>query len=225
MTPRYELSMEPLRKGIWSINWLDSRSNWCPGNAHSCIERCSRKQVFHSPQDEIAQMSAEKFEAVKKVLKVKKAPKLLTLSDQFWQFYKEISSQQYHFNRVNVEASLLKEIAHEEVLNFYQVKLVWKLLNSLTACKWLFRRSSHLRVQLAARSRYTCSAMIKSWRRNGVKHRRRSVSSELMTWMSSNRHFSCSQGCRGKACVNSTSKGSEIESFWMILITQRLKQK
>lgn len=69
-------------------------------------------------------MSAEKFEAVKKVLKVKKAPKLLTLSDQFWQFYKEISSQQYHFNRVNVEASLLKEIAHEEVLNFYQVKLV-----------------------------------------------------------------------------------------------------
>lgn len=67
-------------------------------------------------------MSAEKFEAVKKVLKVKKTPKLLTLSDQFWQFYREIHSQQYHFNRVTVEASLLKEIAHEDVVNFYQVK-------------------------------------------------------------------------------------------------------
>lgn len=171
-------------------------------------------------------MSAEKFEAVKKTLKVKKAPKLLTLSDQFWQFYKEISSQQYHFNRVNVETSLLKEIAHEDVLNFYQVTLISKLLNSLTACKWLFRRSSHLKVQLAARSRYTWWATIKSWQRNGVvRHRRRSVSSESTTWTSLNQHFSCFQDCRGKACVNSTSKGSEIVSFQNILITQRLKQK
>lgn len=108
--------------GILFIKILDSRSSGCHGNAHFCIENIPRKQILSRPQDEIAEMSAEKFEAVKKVLKVKKAPKLLTLSDQFWQFYKEISSQQYHFNRVNVEASLLKEIAHEEVLNFYQVR-------------------------------------------------------------------------------------------------------
>lgn len=105
------------------------------------------------------------------------------------------------------------------------VMLDWKLLNILIACKWLFRRSSHLKVQPAARSRYTSSAMIKSWRRSGVKHRRRSVSSELMTCTSSNCHFSCSLGCRGKACVNSTSKGSEIGSFGKFLITQRLRQK
>ena len=74
-------------------------------------------------QDEVEMMPGEKFENIKKVLKVKKTPKLLTLSDQFGQFFREIATQQYHFNRVNVEASILKSITHDEVLNFYKVRI------------------------------------------------------------------------------------------------------
>lgn len=68
-------------------------------------------------------MSAEKFENFKKALKAKKAVKSLTLADQFWQYFKEISSQHYHFNRVNVEASLLKNVTQDDVGNFYKVNL------------------------------------------------------------------------------------------------------
>lgn len=63
----------------------------------------------------------EKFESLKKALRIKKLPKSLTLADQFWQFFKEIANQQYHFNRSNVEMSLLKNITHDEVLTFYKV--------------------------------------------------------------------------------------------------------
>lgn len=66
-------------------------------------------------------MSAEKFESAKKALKVKKLPQSLTLADQFWQFFKEIANQQYHFNRSNVEASFLRTITLEEVVTFYKV--------------------------------------------------------------------------------------------------------
>jgi secreted Zn-dependent insulinase-like peptidase len=72
--------------------------------------------------DEISGMSLEKFESLKKALKAKKLPPT-TLASQFWQFYREIVIQQYHFNRTNVEASILKNITQDEVLNFYQVSL------------------------------------------------------------------------------------------------------
>lgn len=68
-------------------------------------------------------MPAERFEAFKKAIRTKKLPKSLTLADQFWEFFKEISTQQYHFNRTSVEASLLKSISHVEVATFYKVKL------------------------------------------------------------------------------------------------------
>lgn len=70
--------------------------------------------------EEISKMSEEKFESSKKALKSKKLP-AATLSDQFWQFFREIVIQQYHFNRTNVEASVLKTVTKEEVLNFYRV--------------------------------------------------------------------------------------------------------
>jgi insulysin len=67
-------------------------------------------------------MPDEKFESIKRALKVQKLPVLLTLSDQFWQYFKEIASQQYHFNRANVEASVLRKITKEEILEFYNVR-------------------------------------------------------------------------------------------------------
>lgn len=72
-------------------------------------------------KDEIVNMQPEKFESLKRALRINKIPKSLTLADQFWQFFKEIGNQQYHFNRANVEASLLRTITREEVLSFYNV--------------------------------------------------------------------------------------------------------
>lgn len=66
-------------------------------------------------------MTTEKLENVKKALKVKKLPSM-TLADQFWQFFREIANQQYHFNRANVEMSLLRSITLDEVKSFYNVK-------------------------------------------------------------------------------------------------------
>lgn len=66
-------------------------------------------------------MPADKFESHKRALKINKIPKSLTLSDQFWEFFKEIGNQQYHFNRAKVEASLLRSITRDEVLSFYNV--------------------------------------------------------------------------------------------------------
>lgn len=66
-------------------------------------------------------MPAERFETFRKALKSKKLLKPLTLSNQFWEFYREISSQQYHFNRTNVEASLLKSVTQAEVVTFFKV--------------------------------------------------------------------------------------------------------
>lgn len=69
-------------------------------------------------------MPAERFETFKKAMKSGKLPKLLTLGDQFWEYFKEISSQQYHFNRTSVEASVLKSLSQVEVASFYKVKLL-----------------------------------------------------------------------------------------------------
>lgn len=70
--------------------------------------------------EEISKMSEKKFETAKKALKAKKIP-ATTLSEQFWDYFREIVIQQYHFNRNNVEASVLKKVTIDEVLNFYKV--------------------------------------------------------------------------------------------------------
>jgi secreted Zn-dependent insulinase-like peptidase len=72
-------------------------------------------------KDEISSMPEEKFESIKHALKIPKLQKALTLADQFWQFFREIANQQYHFNRANVEASVLRDITLDEVLTFYKV--------------------------------------------------------------------------------------------------------
>ena len=73
--------------------------------------------------EEISTMSEEKFETAKKALKAKKNPPT-TLSEQFWDFFREIVIQQYHFNRSNVEALLLKKITKDEVFKFYKVNFL-----------------------------------------------------------------------------------------------------
>lgn len=66
-------------------------------------------------------MTQDKFENYKNALRLKKLQKPLTLASQFWQFHKEILTQQYHFNRFQVEASILKNLNHQDVIEFYEV--------------------------------------------------------------------------------------------------------
>lgn len=70
--------------------------------------------------NEFPEISIEAFEAAKKALRAKK-PLPTTLSDQFWKYFREIAIQQYHFNRANVEASILRSLNLDEVVRFFKV--------------------------------------------------------------------------------------------------------
>lgn len=68
-------------------------------------------------------MTEEKFENNKNSLRLKKLRTPLTLASQFWKFHKEILTQQYHFNRFHSEATILKKLSHQEVVEFYEVRI------------------------------------------------------------------------------------------------------
>lgn len=70
--------------------------------------------------NDFSEISTEAFEAAKKALRAKK-PLPTTLSEQFWKYFKEIAIQQYHFNRANVEASILRSLTLDEVVRFFKV--------------------------------------------------------------------------------------------------------
>lgn len=70
--------------------------------------------------NDFSEISIEAFEAAKKALRAKK-PLPTTLSEQFWKYFKEIAIQQYHFNRANVEASILRSLTLDEVVRFFKV--------------------------------------------------------------------------------------------------------
>ncbi|KAG5669690.1 hypothetical protein PVAND_017573 [Polypedilum vanderplanki] len=72
---------------------------------------------------EIEEMCEEKFLNHKTALKSKKKQKPLTLAGQFWQYHKEIVIQNYHFNRHQVEASILKEISLKDICEFYEAHI------------------------------------------------------------------------------------------------------
>jgi hypothetical protein len=76
--------------------------------------------------NEFSEISSEAFEAAKKALRAKK-PLPSTLSEQFWKYFKEIAIQQYHFNRSNVEASILRSLTLDEVVRFFKVICFWAL--------------------------------------------------------------------------------------------------
>lgn len=50
---------------------------------------------------------------------MKKLQTPLKLSHQFWRYYHEISTQTYHFNRHQVEASILRDLKLENLLEFF----------------------------------------------------------------------------------------------------------
>ena len=91
-------------------------------------------------------MSLEEFERHKEALaaqRLEKPKKLSVLSARFWS---EITSQQYNFDRANIEVAHLRTMKKQDILEFYKVMsesetvddgrngLAEALLDKLTIC-------------------------------------------------------------------------------------------
>ncbi|KAL6438860.1 hypothetical protein ACFW04_003738 [Cataglyphis niger] len=70
--------------------------------------------------DHISTMSEEQFEKYKKALATLRLEKPKMLSSLCAIFWNEISSQQYNFDRANIEVAYLKTITRQQILNFYK---------------------------------------------------------------------------------------------------------
>ena len=69
-------------------------------------------------------MTEEEFHAHKESLAIRRLekPKQMTaLSAIFWS---EITSQQYNFDRANIEVAYLRTITQEQILKFYKVHII-----------------------------------------------------------------------------------------------------
>lgn len=69
-------------------------------------------------------MSEEEFNRHKESLAAQRLekPKMLTsLTTDFWN---EISTQQYNFDRANIEVAYLKTITQEQILQFFKVYVI-----------------------------------------------------------------------------------------------------
>lgn len=66
-------------------------------------------------------MSEEQFETHKKALATLRLEKPKMLYDRCKIFWSEIISQQYNFDRANIEVAYLKTITQQQLLKFYKV--------------------------------------------------------------------------------------------------------
>lgn len=72
-------------------------------------------------------MPEEQFEEHKKALATIRLEKPKMLSARCTLYWNEITSQQYNFDRVNIEVAYLKTITRQQLLNF--CKVITLLLN------------------------------------------------------------------------------------------------
>ena len=66
-------------------------------------------------------MSEEQFEEYKKAVTALRLQKPINLRHQCTLYWNEIASQQYNFDRVNIEVAFLKTITRQQLLNFFKV--------------------------------------------------------------------------------------------------------
>lgn len=66
-------------------------------------------------------MPQEEFDRHKEALASQKLEKPKRLAAQFSKFLNEISLQQYHFDRANVEVAFLKTVSKKQFIDYYKV--------------------------------------------------------------------------------------------------------
>lgn len=77
-------------------------------------------------KDQLTAMSEDDFEKHKEALASQKMEQPKRLSSQFSKLLNEISLQQYHFDRTNVEVAILKAMNKEEVMEYYKVNFIFE---------------------------------------------------------------------------------------------------
>lgn len=86
-------------------------------------------------QQHILTMTEEEFHTHKESLAIRRLekPKQMTaLSAIFWS---EITSQQYNFDRANIEVAYLRTITQEQILKFYKVHIITLFRQTLICVK------------------------------------------------------------------------------------------
>lgn len=66
-------------------------------------------------------MSDEEFQRHKDALAAQRLEKPKQLSAQSYLFWSEITTQQYHFDRTNVEVAYLRTVTKEDIISFFKV--------------------------------------------------------------------------------------------------------
>lgn len=69
----------------------------------------------------VMNMSDEEFTRHKEALAARRLEKPKRLGGLTSQFWAEITSQQYHFDRANIEVGYLHTLTKEDIVNFYKV--------------------------------------------------------------------------------------------------------
>lgn len=72
-------------------------------------------------QKYILEMSEEEFSRHKEALAAQRLEKPKQLASQTYIYWLEITGQQYHFDRPNVEVAFLRTVTKEDILEFYKV--------------------------------------------------------------------------------------------------------
>lgn len=68
-------------------------------------------------------MPEEEFQRHKDALAATKLEKPKQLSSQSYIFWSEITAQQYHFDRANVEVAYLRTITKDQLITYFKVLL------------------------------------------------------------------------------------------------------
>lgn len=80
-----------------------------------------RVEAFlHSMADVLESMTEEEFQKHISALSTKRLEKPKKLGSQFAQYWSEIFSQQYNFDRDNIEVNFLKSVSKEDLMKFYK---------------------------------------------------------------------------------------------------------
>lgn len=77
-------------------------------------------------QEHLKDMSIEEFERHKEALAARRLEKPKQLGAQSNTYWLEITAQQYHFDRAEVEVAFLRTLSKEDIIKFYEVNQLLK---------------------------------------------------------------------------------------------------
>lgn len=75
--------------------------------------------------EHISKMSDDEFNKHREALAAHRLEKPKQISSQTTIYWLEITSQQYHFDRANVEVAYLRTVTKQELIDFFEVVFVF----------------------------------------------------------------------------------------------------